>query len=322
MRVSTTIGALVALTMMVCAGAGAQSQPSRPIRLIVPLAPGGTNDTIARLISERLAERLGQSVIVDNRPGANSLIGSALVARATPDGHTLLLTGAGHATNPSLHRSLPYDTERDFAPVGVVAGGPYLMVIPPVIPAKSAKEFVAWVKARPGQLSFGSAAMGSPTHLAGELFNSATGTDLLHVPYKGGSAVMPDLLSARLAMTFTSIATVQANLQAGRLRPLAVTTLKRSTFLPDVPTFAESGYPQVEINAWYGMLTTGGTPAGVVQRLNTALREVQAEPVIRETFLKQGLDPQPTTVAEFRQLITTEIAKWAKVVRAAGIKPE
>lgn len=315
---------IVAAAVLAAAATGsiAQSYPTRPIRLVVPLAPGGTNDTLARLISEPMAGRLGQQIVVDNRPGANSLIGTALVARANPDGHTWLLTGAGHSTNPSLHRSLPYDTERDFAPIGVVAGGPYLMVIPSSIPAKTVKEFVAWAKARPGQLSFASASAGSPTHLAGELFNTATGTDLLHVPYKGGGALIPDLVSGRVAMTFSSIATVRSNMQAGRLRPLAVTTVKRSEFLPDVPTFAEAGYPSVEINAWYGLFATGGTPAAVVQRLNAVLREALAEPAVREAFLKQGLDPQPTSVAEFQKLVATEIVKWARVVRAAGIKPE
>jgi tripartite-type tricarboxylate transporter receptor subunit TctC len=321
MRMPTRVVAVASLAA-VAAGSMAQSYPARPIRLVVPLAPGGTNDTLARLISDRMAAKLGQQVVVDNRPGANSQIGSALVARANPDGHTLLMTGAGHATNPSLQRSLPYDTERDFAPIGVVAGGPYLMVIPPVIPAKTVKEFVVWAKARPGQLSYGSASLGSPTHLAGELFNIATGTELLHVPYKGGSALMPDLLSGRLAMTFSSISTVRSNMQAGRLRPLAVSTVKRSEFLPDVPTFGESGYPSVEINAWYGLFTTGSTPVAIVQRLSTALRETLAEPAVQEAFLKQGLNPQPTSVEEFQKLIASEIVKWAKVVRSAGIKLE
>lgn len=316
-----TLVAASALTFAATASV-AQTFPTRPIRLVVPLAPGGTNDTLARMISDGMSERLGQPVIVDNRPGGNSLIGSTLVARANADGHTLLMTGAGHATNPSLHRSLPYDTERDFAPVSVVAGGPYLMVVPATIPAKSVKEFVAWARARPGQLSFGSAAMGSPTHLSGELFNIATRSDLLHVPYKGGGALLPDLVSARLAMTFSSISTVRSNMQAGRLRPLAVTTVKRSEFLPDVPTFAESGYPSVEVNAWYGLFATGGSPQAHVQKINTVLRETLSEPSVRDAFRKQGLVPEPTTVDEFRTLVTREIAKWAQVVRSAGIKSE
>lgn len=321
MRFVASTVAVLALAA-VAASSMAQTYPTRPIRLVVPLAPGGTNDTLARFISDRMAEKLGQPVVVDNRPGANSQIGSSIVARATPDGHTLLIMGAGHAINPSLQRSLPYDTERDFAPIGLVAGGPYLLVIPPAIPAKSVKEFVAWVKARPGQLSYGSAGVGNPTHLAGELFNTATGTDLTHVPYKGGSAVLPDLVSGRLAMTFTSISTGRTNMEAGRLRAIGVTTVKRSVFLPDVPTFVESGYPTMEINAWYGLLTTGKTPPAIVQRLNAVLREVLAEPAVRASFLKQGLDPQPTTVEEYQKLISTELVKWANVVRSAGIKPE
>jgi tripartite-type tricarboxylate transporter receptor subunit TctC len=301
--------------------ASAQTFPNRPIRMVVPLAPGGTNDTLGRIVADRLSDRLGQQVVVDNRPGANSQIGSAIVARATPDGHTLLMMGMGHAINPSIHRSLPYDTERDFAPVGLVAGGPYLMVIHPSIQARTAKEFVAWVKTKPQQVSYGSAGTGNPTHLAAELFNVAAGTDMQHVPYKGGSAVLPDLVSGRISMNFSSIATMQSNLQAGRVRAIAVTTAKRSQFLPDVPTFIESGY-NVEVNAWYGLLTTGKTPRAIVNRLNAELRQVLAEAQTKEAFFKHGLDPLPNTAEEFAALVHNDLAKWAKVVRAAGIKPE
>jgi tripartite-type tricarboxylate transporter receptor subunit TctC len=302
--------------------ATAQNFPTRPIRLVVPLAPGGTNDTMARIISDRLAERLGQQVVVDNRPGGNSTIGSAIVARTNPDGHTLLIMGAGHAINPSVHKSLPYDTERDFAPIGLVAGGPYLLVIPATIPAKTVKEFVAWVKARPGQVSFASASAGNPTHLAGELFNIAAGMDMQHIPYKGGGALLPDLIAGRVSMTFSSIATVQSNLQAGRLRAVAVTTLKRSQYLPEIPTFIESGYPGFEVNAWYGLLTTGKTPRPIVERLNSELRHVLGDANTRALFNKHGLDPQLTTADEFKALVTSEIARWGKVARQAGIKPE
>ena len=311
--------ALLAAVPSVCTS---QAYPTRPIRLVVPLAPGGTNDTMARIISDRLAERLGQQVVVDNRPGGNSTIGSAIVARATPDGHTLLIMGAGHAINPSVHKNLPYDTERDFAPIALVAGGPYLLVIHPAIPAKTVKEYVAWVKARPGQVSFASASAGNPTHLAGELFNIAAGMDMQHIPYKGGGALLPDLIAGRVSMTFSSIATVQSNVQAGRLRPIAVTTLKRSQYLPEIPTFIESGYPGFEVNAWYGMLTTGKTQRPIVDRLNAELRHVLGDPNTRQLFNKHGLDPQLTTADEFKALVASEIGRWAKVARQAGIKPE
>ena len=301
--------------------ASAQVQSSRPVRLVVPLAPGGTNDTLARIVSDRLGERLGQHVVVDNRPGANSQIGSAIVARATPDGNTLLMMGAGHATNPSLVKSLPYDTERDFAPLSLVAGGPYLMVIHPGVPAKTAKEFAAWAKSKPGQVNYASAGTGSPTHLAGELFKiAAGGLEMLHVAYKGGTALMPDLLSGRVSMNFTSFSTGQAHVNAGRLRPIAVTTTKRSSQMPEVPTFIESGFPDFEVNAWYGMLTTGRTPRATVNRISAALQQVLAEPQTREQIQKVGLTPEPMSADAFTALIRRDMAKWAKVVKQSGAR--
>ena len=314
--------AIAALLGTYAATAPAQGQ-SRPIRLVVPLAPGGSNDTLARIVSERLGERLGQPVVVDNRPGANAPIGSAIVARATPDGNTLLMIGMGHATNPSLIRQLPYDTERDFAPVGQVAGGPYLVVIYPGVPAKTAKEFAAWVRSRPGQVSYGSAGAGSPTHLAAELFKMAAGgLDMQHVPYKGGSAVMPDLLSGRIAMNVTSPATGGAHLNAGRLRAIGVTTATRVPQLPDIPTFIESGFPDFEVNAWYGMLTTGRTPQARVNRLSTALQQTLAEAQTREQIQKQGFTVEASSAEQFANIIRRDTVKWAKVVKAAGIQPE
>jgi len=290
--------------------------------MVVPQAPGGTNDTLARIIAERLSERLGQLVVVDNRAGGNSLIGSAIVARATPDGRTLLMTGAGHAINPSLHRSLPYDTERDFAAVTLVGGGPYLLVVHPAVPAQSAKAFAAWVKSKPGQVNYASAGVGNPTHLCGELFKLAAGLDMQHVPYKGGAAVMPDLLSGRVSAFFSSITTAQAHVQANRLRPIAVTTAKRSPFMPDAPTFVESGFPGVEVNAWYGLLTAGRTPRAAVLQLNGHLRAILSDPATREQIVRNGITPEPTTADEFTALVRTDIVKWAKVVNAAGIPPE
>jgi tripartite-type tricarboxylate transporter receptor subunit TctC len=319
--------ALVGIAFAVLLGTYAATAPAqdqlRPIRLVVPLAPGGTNDTLARIVSERLGERLGQLVVVDNRPGANAQIGSAIVARATRDGNTLLMIGAGHATNPSLIKQLPYDTERDFAPVGMVAGGPYLMVIYPGVQAKTAKEFAAWVRSRPGQVSYGSAGTGSPTHLAGELFKiAAGGLDMQHVPYKGGSAVIPDLLSGRISMTVTSPATGGVHVNAGRLRAIGVTTATRVPQLPEIPTFVESGFPDFEVNAWYGMLTTGGTPQARVNRLSTALQQSLSEAQTRELIEKQGLNVQASSAEQFANIIRRDTVKWAKVVKAAGIQPE
>ena len=318
MHIALALAALIALTTDVLA----QGQPSRPIRLVVPLAPGGTNDTLGRIVSDRLAERLGSQIVVDNRPGASAQIGSAIVARADPDGRTLLITGAGHAISPALDHKLPYDTERDFAPIGLVGGGPYLLVIHPSVTATTTKEFVAWVKARPGQVNYASAGVGNPTHLCGELFNLAAGIDMRHIPYKGGAAVLPDLIGGRVTAFFSSITTSQTHVAAGRLRPIAVTTAKRSPFAPDVPTLAESGVKGAEVDAWYGILTTGKTPRAVVNNLGSALREVLGNPAIRDAIQKQGITPAINTPEEFAELIRTDMAKWKKVVQAAGIKPE
>ena len=313
---------MVAALVVFASAAQAQTQGARPVRLVVPLAPGGTNDTLARIVADKFGERLGQPVVVDNRPGANAQIGSAIVARANPDGNTLLMIGAGHAMNPALIRQLPYDNERDFAPVAQVAGGPYIMVIYPGIPAKTAKEFVAWVKSRTG-VSYGSSGTGGPPHLATELFRvAAGGLDMVHVPYKGGNAVMPDLLSGRIAMTITSPATGAAHISAGRLRAIGVSTRTRTPQMPDVPTFIESGFPDYEVNAWYGMLTTGRTPRARVDRLSAAAQQVLAESQTREQIQKTGLSVEPSSAEQFSQLIRRETIKWAKVVKAAGIQPE
>jgi tripartite-type tricarboxylate transporter receptor subunit TctC len=214
-------------------------------------------------------------------------------------------------------------TERDFAPVGQVAGGPYLMVLHPTVPAKTAKEFVAWVRSKSGQVSYASAGTGSPTHLAGELFKIAGGgPDMQHVPYKGGGAVLPDLLAGRVSMFFTSISTTQVHVNAGRLRPIAVTTTRRSPYMPEVPTFIEAGFPNFEVNTWYGMLTMGKTPRASVNRISAALQQVLAEAQTREQIQKQGLTAEPSSADEFTALIRADIANWANVVKAAGIQPE
>ncbi len=298
------------------------SYPSRPVRLVVPFAAGGTNDILARIVADKFAERLGQPFIADNRAGANTVVGSEIVARATPDGHTLLMVSASIAVNPSLVRKLPYDTERDFSPVGLVAGGPYLMVIHPAVPAKSVSEFIAWAKAQQGKVNYASTGSGSPPHLCAELLKITAGIDMQHIPYKGGGAVLPDLIAGRVSMFFGSIATLKQHVDSGRLRAVGMSTTQRAAAMPDVPTFIESGLAGYEVNGWYGVFTTGKTPRAIVERLNSALRQILTDADTRAQFLKNGLDPTPTSADEFAKLLRTEIIKWAKVVKAANIKPE
>jgi len=314
-------GFLFVLFCMVATAAQA-AYPDKPVRFIVPFAPGGTNDILARLVAEKLSTRLGQPLIVDYRAGANGVVGCEIIARANPDGHTLLIVAAGFAVNPSIMRTLPFDPQRDFAPIGLVAGGPYLMVINPSVPAKTVNEFVAWAKMRAGQVNYASTGTGSPPHLAAELLKIAAGIDMQHVPYKGGGAVLPDLMAGRVSMFFGSIATLQAQVQSGKLRAIAVTTLQRATAMPDVPTFIESGVAGYEVNGWYGMLAPGRTPRAIITALNTALRQVLEERDTRARLASHGMDVAPGSADEFSALIRSEIAKWAKVVRAAGIKPE
>ena len=286
------------------------------------MPPGGTNDILGRIVAEKFSEKLGQPFVADNRGGANTVVGSEIVARATPDGHTLLMVSASIAVNPSLVRKLPYDTARDFAAIGNVANGPYLMVIHPAVPAKSVGEFIAWVKSQQGKVNYASTGAGSPPHLCAELLKITAGIDMQHIPYKGGGAVLPDLIAGRVPMFFGSIATLKPHVDNGRLRAVGMTTTRRAAAMPEVPTFIESGLAGYEVNGWYGLFTTGNTPRAIVERLNNTLRQILNEPDTRAQFLKNGLDPAPTTAGEFAKLLSSEILKWAKVVKIAGIKPE
>lgn len=296
--------------------------PNRPLRLVVPFAPGGTNDSVGRVVADKLAARLGQPVVVDNRAGANSIVGCEIVAKAAPDGYTMVIVAAGFAVNPSLVRKLPYDSLRDFAPIGLVGDGPYLLVIHPSIPAKNLSEFIAWVKARPGQVNYASTGVGSPPHLAAELLRTMAGLDLVHVPYKGGGAVLPDLLSGRIPMFFGSVSTLAPHIKSGKLRGIAVTTPKRSPSIPELPTFIESGLKGYDVTGWYGILGPGKTPRAIVNRINGDLRQVLADPGTQAQLFQRGIDIQPGSPADFAELIQREIPKWAKVLAAAGIKAE
>jgi tripartite-type tricarboxylate transporter receptor subunit TctC len=314
--------AVVSLSAIGAAFAQNAAYPGRPVRLVVPFAAGGTNDILGRIVAEKFSEKLGQPFVADNRGGANTVVGSEIVARATPDGHTLLIVSASIAVNPGLMRTLPYDTERDFAAIGMVAGGPYLMVIHPAVPAKSVGEFIAWVKSQQGKVNYASTGDGGPPHLAAELLKITAGIDMQHVPYKGGGAVLPDLIAGRVSMFFGSIATLKPHVESGRLRAVGMTTAQRAAAMPDVPTFIESGLAGYEVNGWYGLFTTGKTPRAIVEWLNATLRQILNEAETRAQFLKNGLDPAPGGSDEFASLLSAEIVKWAQVVKAAGIKPE
>ena len=326
MQLSVSI-LMVASIALVCASqpalaAAAAEYPVKPVRVIVPFAPGGTNDVAARIVAEKFSERFSQPFVVDNRAGANGVVGAEIVARAAPDGYTLLVASAGIAVNPSIMKSLPYDTQRDFTPLGMVGGGPYLMVVHPAIGAKTVKEFVAWTKARPAQISYASVGVGSPSQLAAELLRMVSDIDMQHVPYKGGSAALPDLIAGRVAMFFGSISTLNPQMQVGRVRAIAVTTLTRSPALPEVPTFVESGYPGFEVNGWYGLLGPAKMPAVLVSRLNAELQKVLASGETQTRFAANGMEPAGGTAAAFDERIRNEMTKWAQVVHAAGIKSE
>jgi tripartite-type tricarboxylate transporter receptor subunit TctC len=300
----------------------APGYPSRPVRLIVPFAPGGTADTVGRIVGEALASRMGQPVIADNRAGANMIVGTEILAQASPDGHTLIIVAAGFSVNPSLRKKLPYDSLRDFAPVGLVGSGPYLLAVHPSVPAKTLNEFIAWARARPGQVNYASTGVGSPPHLAAELLRTMAGLDLVHIPYKGGGQVMPDFLSGRIPMFFGSVSTLITHIRAGRITGIAMTTPKRSPAMPEIPTFDESGLKGYDVTGWYGLLAPGKTPRPVVNRINALLHEVQTDPVSRKQLTSRGIEPERTTPEEFAALIRREIPKWAKVLKAAGIQPE
>lgn len=299
------------------------SYPVRPVRFIVPFAPGGSTDTLARTLAQRLSDVLGQQVVVDNRSGGNGNIGTEIVARAPPDGHTILL---GYIANlgigPSLYAKLPYDPVRDFAPVTQLAVSPNILVAHPSLPVKSVRELVAYAKANPQKINYASAAVASLGHLAGELLNSAAGIHMQHVPYKGSGQAVIDLLAGQVQIMFSGMSSVMPHIKAGKLRPLAVTGAQRSPATPDVPTIAEAGYPGFEASAWYGVLAPAGTPKAIVSRLNAEILRVLKIPEVKERLENVGFELVGGTPDAFATYIRSEIEKWARVVKASGIKAE
>ena len=313
--------ALALLCALLTAVAWAQSYPSKPIRLIVAFPPGGSTDIIARIVGQKLGERLGQQVVIDNRGGAGGTIGTEIAARTNPDGYTLTMgTTTTHVIAAGVYSKLKYDPINDFAPLTLVATTPYLLVVNPGVKANSLKEFIALVKSQPGKLNFASAGTGSTTQLAMEMLKSAAGIDIVHVPYNGNGPANTATVGGQVQALFGSMPAVLPQAKAGRLRPLAVGTPKRSPSLPDVPSVAESGYPGFDASLWLGFLAPKGTPAPILKRLQTELTGIAQSPEMKEQFERNGASALTTTPAELTKLLKTETDKYAKVIKAAGIK--
>jgi tripartite-type tricarboxylate transporter receptor subunit TctC len=309
--------ALAALPM----AAFAQGYPSKPIRFVVPYPPGGPLDIIARLLGQKVSESVKQPVIVDNKPGAGGNIGADFVAKAQADGYTILMGAvATHAINPTLYAKIPYDAVRDFSPVTQVASTPNVLVVNPSLPVASVADLIAHARANPGKLNFGSGSTGSAGHLAGELFKSAAGVQMTHVPYKGAAPAMQDLIGGQIHLMFDNMASSLTQVRAGRVKALAVTTAKRSSLAPELPTVAESGLAGFDISTWFGIFAPAGTPREAIARLHAEFTRALAAPDVREKMINLGAEPVGNTPAEFATFIRAEAEKYARVIKASGAK--
>ena len=313
--------ALGALFAVVATVASAQSYPNRTIRLVVPFPAAGTTDILARAAAQKLTEAFGQSVVVDNRPGAAGNIGADLVAKSAPDGYTLLMGTVGtHAINPSLYSKMPYDHVKDFVPVVLVAGVPNVLVVNPALPVNSVADLIKLAKDKPGQINFASSGSGTSIHLSGELFKTMAGVDITHIPYKGSSPALVDLIGGQVQIMFDNLPSALPQIKAGKLRAIAVTSLKRAPVLPDVPTISESGLPGFEASSWFGVLAPAGTPAPIVARINAEVNKWLQTADARERLLSQGAEAAGGSPEQFANHIRAESEKWAKVVKASGAK--
>ncbi len=311
------------LALAAAAHAAAQAWPSKPIRLVVPFPPGGAVDFYARVVQQPLSEVLGQTVVIDNKAGASGMVGAEAVAKAPPDGYTLLLGNiASLAINVGIYPKMPYDPLKDFTPIVRTVDVNYVLVVHPSVPAKSVPELIAHAKANPGKLSYGSAGSGSLPHLGTELFKAQTGTDMVHVPYKGGGPMVTDLLGGSVQLVIADQANLMPHVQSGKLRALAVATPKRSPNAPDLPTIAETGLAGYDATAWQGLVGPAGMPPDVVKRLNEAFNKVMAVPAVREKLVGGGLEPVGGTPEQFGSFIGSEIAKWTKIAKDVGAKAE
>jgi tripartite-type tricarboxylate transporter receptor subunit TctC len=304
------------------AATGAQPYPSKPIRVIVAFPPGGIADFAARSVSQKLSESLGVPVVIENRPGAGGVTGAEVVARAAPDGYTLLVTSISHTINPSVRKNLPFDAMRDFAPVTLLTDAPNFLVVHPSLPARSVTELVALARAQPGQITYASSGSGTSTHLSGELFKSLARIDIVHVPYKGGGPAVIDLIGGHVLMMFSTLPSVLQQVRAGKLRGLAVTGARRFPAAPEFPTMIEAGIPGFEVSGWSGMFAPAGTPREAVGRLAAEIAKILRAPELKERFFVQGAEPVGNTPEEFAAFVKSEIAKWKKVVEFSGVRAD
>ena len=316
------LAAALLLTIAVAAGipAGAQQYPNGQIRIVVPFTPGGGTDILARLIGQKLTESWGQPVVVDNRAGASGTLGTAIVAKSPPDGQTMLIVPAGYAGNPGLYKKLPYDHTRDLTPVSWLASGPLTLVVHPSFPAKTIKEFIAFGRAHPGEINFGSPGAGTLPHLSAELFNSRSGLKMVHIPYKGAGAAVTDLLAGRVPIYFMNILQSLQLIKSGRLRALGVTTPERSPIAPDIPAIAEAGLKGYDMTNWYGLLVPAGTPGPVIAKLNAEVARILNLPELKNRLAEDGMTVVASSPEKFAAFLARETEKYTRIIEAAGIK--
>lgn len=301
-------------------GQSPSAYPAKPVRMIVPLPAGGSADTLARILGQNLSERWGQQLVVDNRPGGGGNIGADSVARAAPDGYTLLMGTIALAISPGIYSKLPFDVARDFQPVTMVASVPMILVVHPSVPARSVKELVALAKAKPGTLTFSSAGNGTPSHLAGEMFKAMTGAEMVHVPYKGGAPAVVDLLAGQVSLMLDNSLSVPAHIKAGRLRALGVSTTTRSSLLPDVPTLIEAGIPRYEFNSWFGVFAPANTAPAVVSKLHADISRILSDKNVQDKLRSQGAEPVGNSPAAFEQIVKRDIERLARISKQAGAR--
>jgi tripartite-type tricarboxylate transporter receptor subunit TctC len=311
-----------ALAIVAAAPAAAQDYPRKPVRVVIPYAPGGGTDIVSRIIGQKLSERFGHAFIMDNRPGAASMLATEIVARASPDGYTIILSDTPHTINPSVFGKVPFDPIKDFTPIAMVASSPLMLVVHPSVPVATLADFVKLAKAQPGKINLGSGGTGATTHVVGELFKLRAGVNLNHIPYKGTGPALADVVGGQIQSTFTTTPGAIPHVKAGRLKALGVSTLKRSIGAPDVPTFEESGIKDFEAANWYGFQAPAGLPKPVLARLSEEILRAAQLPDVRERFISIALDPVTMPPEQFQKFIAAEVRKWSGVVKAANIKAD